>query len=174
MTFELNKRIEILSRTPVVLESLLNNLSEEWLLNNEGEYTWSPYDVIGHLIHGEKTDWIPRAKIILSDTADKTFEPFDRFAQMNDTQGKSIGALLQEFKALRTENIKELKAFELNAEKLARKGIHPALGVATLEELLSTWTVHDLGHIAQISRVMAKQYQSEVGPWRAYLGILKK
>lgn len=174
MKFEISKSLEILNRTPIILESMLIGLSEEWLRNNEGENTWSPYDVIGHLIVGEKTDWIPRAKIMLSDSENKTFEPFDRFAQMNDDQNRPIEELLSEFKKLRTENLKELKSFQLNNEKLSRKGVHPELGESKLVELLSTWVVHDLGHIAQISRVMAKQYKTEVGPWKAYLGILKR
>ena len=172
MNFEISKSIEILSRTPKVLKTLLSGLSEEWVSNNEGEGTWSPYDVIGHLIHGEKTDWIPRAKIILSDSTDKTFEPFDRFAQFNQ-EAKSIEELLNEFSVLRAQNLEELKSMEIEDTQLLEKGIHPELGEARLKELLSTWTIHDLGHIAQIARVMAKQYQSEVGPWIAYLGILK-
>jgi len=174
MTFNIDKSIEILERTPLILEAYLNGLSDEWLKNNEGENTWSPYDILGHLIQGEKTDWIPRAKIILSDKADKTFEPFDRFAQLNMSQEKTIDELLTAFKKLRSENIQELKSMQINSTKLLETGIHPELGTANLKELLSTWVVHDLGHISQISRVMAKQYKSEVGPWVAYLGILKK
>lgn len=173
MTFDISPSIEILSRTPATLEALLNGLSASWLMNNEGEHTWSPYDIVGHLIHGEKTDWMPRARIILSNLADKTFVPFDRFAQKNEDQNKPIEALLQEFSALRTANLKELKALPINEIELAKTGIHPELGEVRLKELLSTWVVHDLGHISQISRVMAKQYKTEVGPWKAYLGILK-
>lgn len=174
MTFTINRSIEILSRTPTILETMLNGLSEEWVMNNEGENTWSPYDVIGHLIHGEKTDWIPRAKIILSDATDKTFVPFDRFAQLKEDQTKPIENLLEEFKALRANNLKELKSLQIQDSNLSETGTHPELGVVRLQELLSTWVVHDLGHIAQVSRVMAKQYQTEVGPWIEYLGILKK
>ncbi|MCK8522998.1 DinB family protein [Aquimarina sp. D1M17] len=174
MTFDVNKAIEILERTSSTLSSLLHGISNEWLRNNEGGQSWSPYEIVGHLIHGEKTDWIPRAKVILSDAADKTFTPFDRFAQLNDDQEKSIEELLREFKELRMENIKILKSFPINSSTLQQKGIHPELGEANLKQLLSTWVVHDLGHIAQISRVMAKQYKNEVGPWQAYLGILKK
>lgn len=173
MTFELNKSIEILSKTPFVLETLLAGLSEGWLKNNEGENTWSPYDIVGHLIHGERTDWIPRAKIILSNATSKTFEPFDRFAQSNEPQDRPIEVLLQTFKELRAANIEALKSLQIDAVKLQEQGIHPELGKANLKELLSAWVVHDLGHISQITRVMAKQYQSEVGPWTAYLGILK-
>ncbi len=174
MTFDVNKAIEILERTPSTLSSLLHGISNEWLRNNEGGQSWSPYEIVGHLIHGEKTDWIPRAKVILSDATDKTFTPFDRFAQLNDDQEKSIEELLREFKELRIENIKILRSFPINSSTLQEKGIHPELGEANLKQLLSTWVVHDLGHIAQISRVMAKQYKNEVGPWQAYLGILKK
>lgn len=173
MRFNLPKTIEILERTPIVLEHLLDGISDEWLMNNEGGDSWSPFDIVGHLIHGEKTDWIPRAKIILSDREDKTFIPFDRFAQMDASKSKDIQALLEEFKTLRIQNLEELKSLPLNDTTLKAKGIHPDLGESRLSELLSTWTVHDLGHIAQISRVMAKQYKSEVGPWKKYLGILK-
>ena len=174
MTFEIDKAIEILERTPLAIETLLKGISEEWLKNNEGENTWSPYTIVGHLIHGEKTDWIPRAKIMLSDSQNKTFEPFDRFAQMRENQDKSIDELLAEFKHLRKENLQELKSLQINNSKLSSKGIHPELGEVSLQELLSTWVVHDLGHISQITRVMAKQYKNEVGAWEAYLGILKR
>ncbi len=174
MNFDIIKSIEILSKTPTVLESLLSGLSDEWIHNNEGENTWSPYDIIGHLIHGEKTDWIPRSRIILSDLENKTFVPFDRFAQLDVDQDIPIEKLLVEFKALRNENINQLKSLRINNSMLETKGIHPELGEASLKELLSTWVVHDLGHISQITRVMAKQFQSEVGPWINYLGILKR
>lgn len=173
MTFSLQKSIEILSKTPETLSTLLHDLSGEWLLNNEGENTWSPYDIVGHLIHGEKTDWIVRAKIILSDKEDKTFIPFDRFAQEQESKGKTIHELLAEFSKLRTQNIETLVKLQISENDLLKKGMHPELGEVNLKQLLSTWTVHDLGHIAQISRVMAKQYANEVGPWNAYLGILK-
>ena len=173
MKFEIDKSIEVLERTPSVLSSLLHNLSEEWLIYNEGENTWSPHDVIGHLIHGEKTDWIVRARIILSDNSNKTFESFDRFAQMNDAQSESTDELLKEFAKLRKENLNALKALQISSSQFVEKGIHPELGEVNLKSLLSTWVVHDLGHIAQISRVMAKQYATEVGPWQKYLSILK-
>lgn len=174
MKFEIEKSIEILTKTPSILETMLNGLSEEWLRNNEGENTWSPYDIVGHLIHGEKTDWIPRAKIMLSNSENKTFEPFDRFAQMNVTKEGTIAELLGEFKAMRAKNINELNSLQIEVADLAKKGIHPELGNVNLKQLLSTWVVHDLGHISQISRVMAKQYKAEVGPWKEYLGILKR
>lgn len=173
MEFQIDKSIEILSQTPAVLESLLSGVSKDWYMHNEGADTWSPYDVLGHLIHGEKTDWIPRAEIILSDRADKSFIPFDRFAQMEIAQEKSLKILLQEFRELRAANLIKLAALDLSETDLERTGIHPELGEVTLRQLLATWTVHDLGHITQIARVMARQYQGEVGPWTTYLGILK-
>ena len=174
MKFSIEKSIEILRQTPETLTTMLSDLSQDWLHNNEGKHTWSPYDIVGHLIHGEKTDWIVRAKIILSDKEDKTFVPFDRFAQANDSKGKTIHDLLEEFKTLRAQNLDELAKLQISENDLSKKGMHPELGEATLQQLLATWTVHDLGHIAQIARVMAKQYSNEVGPWSAYLGILKK
>lgn len=174
MTFNLNKSIEILERTPNVLTTLLNGLSDEWILTNEGQETWSAYDVIGHLIHGEKTDWLVRANLILSDNENKTFAPFDRFAQFEESKGKSISELLKEFRELREINLSELKSKNISAGSLKKTGIHPTFGSVTLEQLLSTWVAHDLGHIAQIARVMAKQYKDEVGPWREFLPILDR
>ncbi len=174
MEFEINEAISILERTPRVLRGLLEDLSDEWTLENEGENTWSPYDVVGHLIHGEKTDWIARAEIILGIDQNKKFKPFDRFAQFESSRGKSLNQLLDEFVKLRIDNLNKLRLMDLSAENLVLEGIHPELGVANLKQLLSTWVTHDLGHISQITRVMAKQYKSEVGPWLEYLGILKK
>lgn len=173
MEFELNRTIEILERTPLALEQLLSGLSEEWTANNEGPDTWSPFDIMGHLIHGEKTDWIPRLHICLQETQG-TFTPFDRFAQFDESKGKTMADLLQEFKYLRATNLALLRAANVQLEDLDRKAAHPDLGEVTLRNLLSTWAVHDLGHIAQISRVMAKQYSDEVGPWKAYIPILSK
>ena len=174
MKFDLTNSITILEKTPKILESYLSGLSKDWLKNNEGENTWSPYDIIGHLIFGEKTDWIIRTKIILNQSENKTFEPFDRFAQLKENQNKPISELIAEFKSLRKSNLQELKFLNITAKDLELKGIHPELGEVTLEQLLAAWVVHDLGHIAQISRVMSKQYEANVGPWKAYLGILKK
>jgi hypothetical protein len=174
MAFELDKSIEVLERTPLVLKTYLSELSNEWLRNNEGEQTWSPYDVVGHLIFGEKTDWMTRIKVILNVSENKMFEPFDRFAQLNEDQQKTISELLSEFENLRTRNLQELRLLRISEEQLMYIGIHPEFGEVTLEQLISTWVVHDLGHIAQISRVMAKQYDKEVGPWKSYLGILTK
>lgn len=173
MSFDLDRSIEILGRTPEVLNALLNNMSSEWTSVNEGGESWSAYDVIGHLIHGEKTDWIPRMEIILSNKEEKKFEPFDRFAQFEDSKGKSMTQLLDEFKFLRKKNIEILQSKKISEKDFGRKGIHPAFGEVTLGQLLSTWVVHDLNHLAQISRVMAKQYKEEVGPWVEYLRILQ-
>jgi DinB family protein len=172
MNFELTHAIDILRRTPAILSSLLHDLPEPWLVGNEGPDTWSPYDVIGHLIHGEETDWIPRAKIILEHGETHAFEPFDRVAMFEKSKEKSIAELLDTFARLRAENLSELQALNLTADLLDKRGRHPELGVVTLRQLLSTWVVHDLGHIRQIVRAMSKQYRDAVGPWRAYLSIL--
>lgn len=173
MKFELDHAIAVLSQTPRTLRSLSGDLPHQWIEKNEGPETWSPYDIVGHLIHGDKTDWIPRMEIILSDGSNKKFEPFDRFAQFKDSQGKTLRRLLDEFESLRKENIAKLRAKNLKAADFSKTGIHPAFGEVTLEQLLSTWVVHDLNHIAQIARVMAKQYKDEVGPWVEYLKILQ-
>ena len=174
MNFTVEKSIEILRRTPEVLEVMLKDVSADWTTNNEGGETWNVFDVLGHLVQGEKTDWIPRLEVILSDAADKTFEPFDRFAQFEESKGKTLSQLLDEFKSLRQKNIDLLRSKKLTDEKIEEKGIHPAFGEVKLGQLLATWTVHDLDQIAQISRVMAKQYKEDVGPWAEYLGILNQ
>ena len=171
--FSLKDSLEILERTPAVLHTLLHNLSSEWTSPNEGGETWSAYDIVGHLIHGEKTDWMSRIEIILSDSHDKEFTPFDRFAQFENSKGKSLNELLEEFKLLRVKNIERLGQKNLREKQLQLKGVHPAFGKVTLTQLLATWVVHDLNHLAQISRVMAKQYKEEVGPWIEYLKILQ-
>jgi uncharacterized damage-inducible protein DinB len=172
MSFTVEKSIEILERTPEVLETMLQNVSADWTENNEGGETWSVFDVLGHLVHGEKTDWIARMEIILSDAPDKKFAPFDRFAQFEDSEAKTLRELLEEFKGLRKKNVDVLRSKKLTTENLEQKGVHPAFGEVTLKQLLATWTVHDLDHISQISRVMAKQYKEAVGPWTQYLKIL--
>ena len=151
----------------------MQDIYADWTYVNEGGETWTVYDILGHLIHGEKTDWIPRAEIILSENTDKTFKPFDRFAQFEDSEGKSLNQLLDEFKILRRKNIAHLLSKKITGKNLEEKGIHPAFGEVNLSQLLATWVVHDLNHIAQISRVMAKQYKAETGPWIAYLSILQ-
>jgi DinB superfamily len=173
MDFNLKEALPILERTPEVVSSMVKNLPDLWIFNNEGGDTWTVYDVIGHYIHGEKTDWIPRMKIILGE-GDKRFVPFDRFAQFRDSEGKSINQLLDEFAALRKKNISVLKQAHLDEKALNRIAIHPQLGEVSLRELLSSWVVHDLTHISQIARVMAKQYDIAVGPWKAFMGILNR
>ena len=164
---------EILRRTPSTLNALLRDLPEPWLVHNEGPDTWSPYDIVGHLIHGEETDWIPRAKIILEHGETRPFEPFDRVAMFEKSKGKSIAELLDTFARLRAENLRELQQLNLTAALLDKRGVHPELGVVTLKQLLATWVAHDLSHIRQVVRVMAKQYRDDVGPWKAYLSILE-
>ena len=174
MDFELQHTIEILSRTPATLNSMLRDIPEAWLAQNEGPETWSPYDIVGHLIHGEETDWIPRAKIILEHGEARGFEPFDRVAMFEKSRGKSIAELLDTFAALRKESLHELNGMNLTPTLLEKRGRHPELGVVTMKQLLASWVVHDLGHVRQVVRVMAKQYRDTVGPWRAYLSILEE
>ena len=171
--FSLERSLAILERTPFVIEMLLRELPREWTVNNEGGETWSPFDIVGHFIHGEKTDWVPRMMIILSEHNDTPFEPFDRFAQFQESKGKTLSELMVEFKARRKANIEILKSLNIGSEQLKRTGIHPVFGSVTLQQLFATWVAHDLNHISQIVRVMAKQYSAEVGPWKEYLGILK-
>jgi len=173
MEHNLADTISLLTRTPAALNALLRDLPETWTLRNEGENTWSAFDVIGHLIHGERTDWMPRARMVLQFGETQTFEPFDRLGPRRESQGKSLGQLLDEFGRLRSQNLSELSSMNLRREDLARRGRHPALGVVTLSALLSTWAVHDLTHLHQISRIMANQYREAVGPWSAYLGVLQ-
>lgn len=177
MRFELEKSIAVLSATPATLRSLLEGLSEEWT-GGDGQdphsrdREWRPYDVIGHLIHGEETDWIPRANIILEQGRYRTFVPFDRFAQFERSKGKSLAELLDEFAQLRNENIETLRSWNLTEQQLDLEGTHPELGRVNLRQLLATWVVHDLNHIRQIVTAMAKRYSGEVGVWREYLSIL--
>lgn len=174
MKFNLQKSIQILERTPRVLNTYLKDLDDDWVFNNEGENTWSPFDIIGHLIHGEKTDWIYRAKLILENNPNQKFKAFNRYAQFENSLGKSLNQLLVEFEQLRKSNILELKSLQIGEKELKYEAIHPELGKVNLKQLLATWLTHDLGHIAQISRVMAKQYKDEVGVWKAYISILNK
>jgi hypothetical protein len=171
--FNLAEAIAVLSRTPSTLSALLRGLPETWVRRNEGKDTWCAFDIVGHLIVGERTDWMPRARIILEHGEAQAFDPFDRFAQSRESQGKSLEQLLGEFARLRTENLAALQALNLQPADLDRRGKHPALGVVTLSQLLATWAVHDLTHVHQISRVMAHQYHDAVGPWSAYLGVLQ-
>lgn len=172
MEFQLDKAKEVLRRTPATLNALLADLPNDWVLSNEGPDTWSPYDVIGHLIEGEETDWIPRTRIILEQGEARPFDRFDRFAMFEKSRGKSLPELLAEFEQLRGESLRQLDELNLTPELLQKRGTHPVLGTVTLSQLLSAWVVHDLGHIRQIVRVMAKQYGEAAGPWTAFLTIL--
>jgi hypothetical protein len=163
----------MLARTPATLAALLSGLSRGWTTQTEGEGTWSPFDVIGHLIHGELTDWIPRARLILDQGTAQAFTPFDRTAMFEASRGKSLAELLERFAALRQENLIELDRLQLGEEQLDRQGRHPELGVVTLRQLLATWVAHDLDHVVQIARVMARRYTGAVGPWTAYLRVLR-
>lgn len=173
MEQNLSKTIALLSRTPAALNVLLRDLPEDWTSGKEGENTWSAFDVVGHLIHGEHTDWIPRLKRILDSGESKAFDRFDRFAQERESAGKTLPQLLDEFARLRAGNLELLRGLGLRPEDMGRRGLHPALGTVTLSQLLATWAAHDLTHLHQISRVMAHQYGEAVGPWNRYLGVLK-
>ena len=168
----LDEAVAILERTPASLSALLRGLPETWVKATEGDGTWSPFDVIGHLIHGERTDWIPRARHIMSGDQ-RPFEPFDRTAQFSESQGKSLDQLLATFADARRENVAALKGMNLGEDDLERRGLHPELGVVTLGQLLATWVVHDLDHVGQVARTMAKVYGEATGPWSAYLSILR-
>jgi hypothetical protein len=169
----LEESLAVLTRTPATLDAMLRDLPESWITATEGSSTWSPYVVVGHLIHGEKTDWLPRAMIILEHGAGRPFESFDREAQFHESQGKSMSELLDEFAERRADNLVQLRTLDLQPAQLEMVGAHPALGRVTLRQLLATWTAHDLAHILQISRVMAKRYQQEVGPWAEYLSVMR-
>lgn len=168
----LDDAVAILERTPASLSALLEGLPETWVRATEGDGTWSPYDVIGHLIHAERTDWIPRARHILAGET-RPFEPFDRTAQFARSHGKSLGELLAAFADLRRESVAALVEMKLTEDELARRGLHPELGEVTLGQLVATWVVHDLDHVAQVARTMAKVYTRATGPWSAYLSILR-
>ncbi len=172
MNFSLDQTVALLDRTPATLRALLGGLPDVWVRSNEGPDTFSPFDVVGHLIDGEETDWIPRARLILAGDPAATFEPYDRFRHRTRNAGRSLDALLDEFATLRAANLERMKEWKLGPTQLALGATHPSLGVVTLQQLLATWTVHDLGHIAQVTRVMAKQYREEVGPWKAFLPVL--
>lgn len=173
MEHNLQHTLALLARTPASLNALLRDLPDEWTLRNEGGSSFNAFDVIGHLIHGERTDWMPRARRILEFGESRSFDPFDRRAQERESQGKSLSQLLDEFTQLRSENVAALRALNLQPQDLQRRGLHPALGTVTLSQLLATWAAHDLTHLHQISRIMAHQYRDAVGPWSAYLGVMK-
>jgi hypothetical protein len=172
MSFNLEKALEVLERTPATLRAMLEGLSDDWTGGGTVE-CWAPFDVIGHLIHGERTDWIPRAQIILEQDEDRRFVPFEMLAQFEESKGKSLAELLDEFESERAENLRVLRSWNLSDAQLQLKGIHPAFGDVTMEQLLATWMVHDLNHIRQIATYMARKYDREVGPWKEYLSILK-
>jgi hypothetical protein len=173
MEHNLHHTIAILTRTPATLNALLRDLPEAWTLRNEGENTMTAFDVVGHLIHGERTNWMPRARTLLQFGETQAFGPFDRWGHLRESQGKSLAQLLDELARLRSENLDELHALNLRPEDLARRGRHPAFGAVTLSQLLATWAAHDLTHLHQISRIMAHQYRTAVGPYSAYLGVLQ-
>lgn len=173
MQHNLQHTISLLARTPATLDALLRDLPEEWTMRNEGGNTFNAFDVIGHLIQGERTDWMPRAKRILQFGESRAFDRFDRRAQERDSQGKSLPQLLDEFARLRAENLAELRALNVTDQELNRRGLHPELGTVTLSQLLATWAAHDLTHLHQISRIMAHQYREAVGPWTLYLGVMQ-
>jgi hypothetical protein len=173
MEQNLNDTMSLLTRTPAALDALLRDLPQAWTMRNEGEETWSVFDVVGHLIHGERTDWMRRVNRIMHSGESQPFEKFDRWGHEQEIRGKSLDELLNEFARLRSENLDDLRAFNLRPEDFERRGKHPALGVVTLSELLATWAAHDLTHLHQVSRIMAYQYREAVGPWRAYLGVLQ-
>lgn len=172
MDVQLKEALSVLERTPVTLRALLNEIPDPWLHGTEGEKTWSAYQIVGHLIHGEKTDWIPRTKMILEHGDSKSFVPFDRFFMLKFGQDRPLKEMLNEFEDLRMKNLEILKSLNLQSADLEKKGMHPELGAVTLSQLIATWVVHDLGHLAQLTRVMAKQYTESVGPWRPYLPVL--
>ena len=162
----------LLARTPAMLDSWLRELPEAWTMHNEGENTWSAFDIVGHLIHGERTDWMPRISRLLEFGETKPFSGFDRQAQERESEGKSLPQLLDEFGRLRSENLRQMRAMDLKPQDLERRGVHPVFGTVTLSQLLATWAAHDLTHLHQLSRVMAHQYREAVGPWTAYLGVM--
>jgi hypothetical protein len=172
MEFDLQASIDVLARTPAALQALLGGLAEPWVRGTEGPETFSPFDVVGHLIDGEETDWLPRARIILARGPDPRFEPYDRFRHRKRNVGRSLSSLLEEFARLRTANLELLRSWQLTPAELDLPGTHPSLGRVTLRQLLAGWVVHDLEHVAQVARVMAKQYRTEVGPWVPFLPIL--
>jgi len=173
MEHNLQHTVSLLARTPAALNALLRDLPETWTSRNEGEKTWSAFDVVGHLIYAERANWMPRAKMVLEFGETRAFESFDRWGHVRESQGKSLAQLLDEFARVRAENLTELRGLNLRPEDLARRGRHPAVGVVTLSELLATWAAHDLTHLHQISRIMAYQYREAVGPWSKFLGVLQ-
>lgn len=174
MIYDLSNAVAVLARTPHTLRAMLSGLSPAWTDATEGGDSWSPYTIVGHLLHGERTDWIPRARIILAQGDTRRFAPYDRFAQFHESQGRSLDDLLDELERRRAENLATLAGWSLSESQLELVGEHPEFGPVTLRQLLATWVAHDLGHVAQVARVMAKQYREAIGPWRAYLPIMER
>ena len=173
MQFQLTQAVDVLRRTPNVLRAMLSDIGDCWALSSYGKDTFNPFDVVGHLIHGERTDWIPRVRIILEHGESRPFDPFDRYAQYEDSKGKTLSELLDTFEMLRTENVNALNSMPLTQEQLALRGTHPELGPVTMEQLLAVWVAHDLNHIHQIAKCMAYQYKEESQPWADYQGVFK-
>lgn len=173
MSHDLAHTIALLTRTPAALDALLRDLPDAWTMRNEGDDTWTAFDIVGHLIHGERTDWMPRTRRILESGETRAFDPFDRLGHVTESRGKSLGQLLDEFARLRAQGLDELRALNLQPSDLERRGLHPALGTVTLSQLLATWAAHDLSHLHQLSRVLAHQVRETVGPWAAYLGVMQ-
>ena len=173
MSHDLGDTIALLERTPAALDALLRGLPDAWTMRNEGEGTWTAFDIVGHLIHGERTDWMTRTRLILEHGESRPFERFDRLAQESASRGRTLGELLDEFARLRAGNLRDLRALDLQPSDLERRGVHPTFGSVTLSQLLATWAAHDLTHLHQLSRVMAHQYRETVGPWTAFLGVMQ-
>jgi hypothetical protein len=172
MEHDLSHTVALLTRTPAVLDALLRHLPDAWTHNREGDNTWSAFEVVGHLIHAERVDWMPRLRLILGSWEAREFEPFDRMGHVREVHGRSLGDLLDDFARVRSDNLTDLRGLKLNEDDLDRRGLHPTLGSVTLSQLLATWAAHDLTHLHQISRIMAHQYREAVGPWSQYLGVL--
>ncbi|MGD9903753.1 MAG: DinB family protein [Vicinamibacterales bacterium] len=172
MSFDLVQAIAVLERTPPALDALLRGLDDAWIRATEGPDTFSPFDVVGHLIDGEETDWIPRARLVLAGDPDARFAPYDRFRHHARNAGRTLPSLLDEFAALRRASLDQLRGWKLSAAQLDLQATHPRLGRVTLGQLLAAWVVHDLGHLAQITRVMAKQYRDDIGPWARFLPVV--
>jgi len=173
VSHDLGDTIALLERTPAALDALLRGLPDAWTMRNEGEGTWTAFDIVGHLIHGERTDWMTRTRLILEHGESRPFERFDRLAQESASRGRTLGELLDEFARLRAGNLRDLRALDLQPSDLERRGVHPTFGSVTLSQLLATWAAHDLTHLHQLSRVMAHQYRETVGPWTAFLGVMQ-
>ena len=172
MNFSLDDALPVLRRTPAVLRAWLEGLPDPWTMATEGPETWSPFDIVGHLIHGERTDWMERVELLLAHGESRPFTPFDRFAQFEASRGKSLHQLLDTFAELRAANLARLQSLHLSPEDFSRRGRHPELGAVNLGQLLATWVAHDLNHLGQIARVMGRQYTEAVGPWVEYLPLL--